>query len=1031
MVHAMKRVEFCRVAAFVALALVPGLCPVQAQWAGQNIVCRGWNNPTNFTDAGMGLYNGTYYEGMIGVKHTGTPLATSGETGVNWSTTVNRNQMGTYQNPDVSGNTATFPANKHLDYAFEIYSKTDQYSGSPVNRDPNTGNQLPFVPWEQYNTNDTTLSVQTDLQRSIRVGTGRGRNSSSTGKNSAALHYYLNVRPENALLYLYYACVIQDGNHGTSGDPSFMVRVMVENDAGQWVQASPTRINPPASGTNQCDTLAYFITATPATSTGGSITIGQNGWHGSFGYDHIVWKEWDKVVINLAPMMYKRVRVEVMVAGCNATVHYSYAYICGECRPMEITTSGCPGGMSTNVTTLAAPQGMRNYVWYRSEYGSYSPLSNTSTMTMPLDNPNSTAYYTYHRLTDSVADADVSDSAYRYKAQSQDFSVEYMPNNAHTQGIEAPEDSMTNKQVFLCKVKSAINPNKPYWSNIYAIVQNIKPTMEIAKQEYCGGDVVIRNESFVPGSESMVQYDSTIWSFYNNAACGGDPLRVDTGLNVTANFAGDTLRYVKVRTNINEFDEAIAEADRPEHGDCYSEAIYEIQPLPNPKARFTIDSDVLCASDPSTNLRDATPGSTYRKWLFRKADDDSTHALGDTLEVDGESTPLYHTFPVHSDGVEPIGMIARNGLFYLNPVNQDEVIWCQDTTYDTLNIFTNPQLLRHGDSIVCQGDKTKVWVTSDIENCSYQWSTAYGHVAGGLPAGDTLKVQPYADTATYYVLVTSPAPQNCEAWDSARVFLVKPKLSMVPADGKVCPGDSVVLSGENAHHYTWSASPADASLTGQDSASRVVVYPQENTTYTLVGHGSNDCNATPLTTDVTVYPYPVPVVDLNPGIVDSENPTVTLRDDSPYSVSTMWTFAGAEMVPGREVTHTFEEATGADSVYVTLTNYNVLNCPTVYPFSIPVNLYTAWFPNVFTPGSEDVNAKFKLFSINVYEIFHIYVYNRFGQLVYESSDPAFEWDGTTADGAVCPQGTYTYICRYRKPGAYTVAKIHGSITLVR
>ncbi|MBQ8703566.1 MAG: gliding motility-associated C-terminal domain-containing protein [Bacteroidales bacterium] len=1023
----MKRDEFSRVAAFVALAFVLGVGPVQAQskddWS-QNIVCRGWNNPTNFTDVGMGLYAGTQYEGMTGLKTSGSaPLATSGNTGVNWNNTVNRNQMGTYTISGLGGNVATFPSGKHTDRPFEIYTKN---VGN--NRDPNTGNQLPFVPWEQYNTNDPSLPVQTDLTSSIRIGTAYG--GSASNGNSAGLRYQLKVMPTNALLYLYYACVFQDGTHGIGGDASFMVRIMAQNDAGEWVQASPTRTNPPASGTNQCDTLAYFITATP-TSSGGSITSGQNGWHGTFGYNNVIWKEWDKVVINLAPMMYKTVRVEVMVSGCSASYHWGYAYICGECRPMEITTSGCPGGMSTDVTTLAAPQGMRNYAWYRSEYGSYSPLGNTSTMTMPLDNANSTAYYTFHQLTDTAANDNVSDSAYRYKAQSEDFSVEYVPNNAHTQGIEAPEDSMTNKQVFLCKVKSAINPTKPYWSNIFAIVQNIKPTMEIAKQEYCGGDVVIRNESFVPGSSDMVKADSTIWSFYNNAACGGDPLKVDTGLTVSVNFPGDTLRYVKVRTNIDEFNSDIAEADRPAHGDCYSEAIYEIQPLPNPEARFTIYDTVLCASDPTTTLRDVTPGSTYRQWLFRKADDDSTHTLGDTLAVDGESTPFPHTFAVHTDGVEPIGMIVRNGLFYLNPVNQDEVIWCQDTTYDTVNIFTNPQLLRHGDSIVCQGDKTKVWVTSDIENCSYQWSTAYGHLAGGLPVGDTLKVQPYADTATYYVLVTSPAPQNCEAWDSARVFLVKPKLKKVPADGKICPGDPVELSGENAHHYTWSASPADTSLIGQDSAAHIVVYPQVNTTYTLVGHGNNDCDATPLTTDVTVYPYPVPVVNLNPGLVDSEDPTLTLRDESPYSVSTTWTFAGGETVPGREVTHTFEEATGADSVYVTLTNYNELGCPTVYPFSIPVNLYTAWFPNVFTPGSEDVNAKFKLFSRNVYEIFHIYIYNRFGQLVYESSDPTFEWDGTMADGTDCPQGSYTYICRYRKPGAYTVARMYGNITLVR
>ena len=1036
MIRYMKKLEFYRVAAVMALMLLlgAGMAQAQEEWS-QEMVCRGWNNPNNFTDQGMGFYSATKYSGRVGSKPSSgmAPNALSGETGVNWGASVTNNQMEACTVAVASSNAAIIPANKHSNRPFEIYSATDQVTGHPVNRDPNTGDQLPFVP-VHLNTNDPSLPVQTNLTKSIRVGTTNGRPSG--GDNCAALYYTINVRPENALLYLYYACVFQDGGHGTTGDPAFMVRVMKQNDAGTWVQASPTRSNPPASGNNQCDTLAYFITAT-SVSSGGSINLNDpnSGWHGSFGYNNVLWKEWDKVVINLTPMMYSTVRVEVMVSGCYATVHYAYAYVCGECRPMQISTSGCPAGRSTYVTTLSAPPGLRNYVWERSEYGGYSPMNNTSTFSLPLSNPNSTAYYTFHQLT---PDDGTSDSSYLYRAQADDFAVEYMPNDAHTTGLPAPEDSMTNKQVFRCKVRSAINPSKPYDSYIYSIVQNIKPTMEVRLQSYCGGDVELKNESYVTGSTTIQNLDSTVWSFYSNEQAGGPADTVIMGGETARiNFPGSDMRYVKVRTNIHEDDPTISSSARPEHNACYSEDVYPIQPLPNPVAQFAMSDTILCASDPVVTLTDVTPGSTARRWIFRSAADDSTHTLADTLveTTENQYQNFQHVFPAHSDGVEPVGMIARNGYSYQNPVDQTETIWCEDTVVHTINIFTNPKLEGHGDSIVCQGDKTKVWVTSDIENCTYRWSTTYGSVSGGnLQDGDTLKVSPYADTATYYVLVTSPAPQNCQAWDSARVFLVRPRLTMVPPDGQICPGDPVVLKGSNAYSYTWTATPADASLAGQDSAMSVTVYPSENTTYTLIGHGSNNCNASPLTTDVTVHPYPVPTVSIEPGIVDSENPTVTLRDDSPYSVSSMWTFAGAEQVPGREVTHTFEEATGADSVYVTLTNLNDLGCATEYPFAIPVNLYTAWFPNVFTPGSEDENACFRLYTRNVnpyYEHFHIYIYNRFGQLVYESSDPTFAWDGTMDDGSVCPQGTYTYICRYRKPGAYTVAKLHGSITLVR
>ena len=116
-----------------------------------------------------------------------------------------------------------------------------------------------------------------------------------------------------------------------------------------------------------------------------------------------------------------------------------------------------------------------------------------------------------------------------------------------------------------------------------------------------------------------------------------------------------------------------------------------------------------------------------------------------------------------------------------------------------------------------------------------------------------------------------------------------------------------------------------------------------------------------------------------------------------------------------------------------LINANDIGCDTSKVFSIPVKLYTAWFPNIFTPGSEDANASFRFFSINSDEmdVFYIWIYNRFGQLVFESSDPHFVWDGTMADGTICPQGAYTYICRFRKPGANSLSEMHGSVTVVR
>ena len=1008
----MKRTAFWFKVPLVAaiLALTCGTAQAQPEWT-QAASCPGWNNPLNFMQA-ANVAMGTKYEGKVGSKYDSAPNAVSGNTGVNWSsTTLTAAQMWNsgsgYQVSNVGGDNATFPNGFQTDRAFAIYSTTTQATGHPANKDPNTSDQLSFVP-TQYNTNDTTgLLINTQLTRSIRVGTGRGRSGSSEN-NSAAVWYSMYVTPENAMLFIYYSCVFESPSHSAGQNPAYMIRVMKETSPGsnQWVQASPTR---PSLATHN-DTLAYFINSNGASD-------GVNGWHqvGS-GYSAIFYKDWAKVVLNLTGLMYKNVRIEVMVNGCSMTQHWAYGYLCGECRPMVINSSGCPSGQSTDVATLAGPTGLLSYQWFASEYG-------VSENTNDLLEGGENEYFTFRPLTEEMDH----DTAYKYHVQADDFKVNYRPNPAHVQGITplsntATGDSMGNRQTFRCTMKSALDPNKEFYSHLYVNVTNSKPTMEIDTLALCGGDVHLWNTSYVPGNPSKVNADATVWSFYNNPECLGTADTTMVGDTVMMHYDGGEIQGVRVRTYTHL---------EPNEDECYSEEVYTIRPLPNPQGGITIEpsSRILC-DDAAATLHDTTGNSTYRVWRFRDSAEDSDMELTDTVTGQGEQNRNYTRSFSHA--VEPIELLVRNGLYRVNKTNIYDTIWCENVLHDTVRVFLHPELEVIGDTIVCQGTTTDATVNAiGVDNCQYQWSTSLGNITGGLAAGNHLAVVPYADTATYFVRVTSE--QGCVAWDSIHAYMVKPELTMLPADGRICTDDVVTLTGSKATSYTWTASPEDPSLAGQDTNAVIHVTPQRNTTYTLVGHGGSGdhkCDATALTANVTVFPYPVPTVKLTPGIVDSESPEITLRDDSPYSVSSVWTFDGGETSVGREVTHTFEEAVGVDSVYVTLTAANEMGCETVYPFGIPVNTFTAWFPNVFTPGSEDENANFRLYTINAYEHFHIYVYNRRGELVFDSNDPAFEWDGTS-NGSPCPQGGYVYVCRFRKPGTYNIITLHGSVTLVR
>ena len=200
----------------------------QLTWS-QTCACPGWNNPTNFITGSSNFS----YKGFFGTKqdHTAYNVMT-GETGVSWSNSVvSAAQLANAGNTGCSGKgVGVIPDH---DKAFAIMNTSSQAPGHPVNRDPNTADHLPFVP-TQFNTTDTTPgTVNTNLTRSIRIGDDCA-SSSYSQYDGAALDYDMFVTTENALMFIYYACVIQAPGHGKDCDPVFIIRVKKQNASNQW-----------------------------------------------------------------------------------------------------------------------------------------------------------------------------------------------------------------------------------------------------------------------------------------------------------------------------------------------------------------------------------------------------------------------------------------------------------------------------------------------------------------------------------------------------------------------------------------------------------------------------------------------------------------------------------------------------------------------------------------------------------------------------------------------------------------------------
>jgi gliding motility-associated-like protein len=80
-------------------------------------------------------------------------------------------------------------------------------------------------------------------------------------------------------------------------------------------------------------------------------------------------------------------------------------------------------------------------------------------------------------------------------------------------------------------------------------------------------------------------------------------------------------------------------------------------------------------------------------------------------------------------------------------------------------------------------------------------------------------------------------------------------------------------------------------------------------------------------------------------------------------------------------------------------------------------------PNVFTPNGDNLNDTFSLSEAKAQceNLFNVYIYNRWGQVVYSNNRISFKWDGGN-----CPAGVYYYIIT--SSGGINA---QGIITLIR
>jgi len=172
------------------------------------------------------------------------------------------------------------------------------------------------------------------------------------------------------------------------------------------------------------------------------------------------------------------------------------------------------------------------------------------------------------------------------------------------------------------------------------------------------------------------------------------------------------------------------------------------------------------------------------------------------------------------------------------------------------------------------------------------------------------------------------------------------------------------------------------------------------------------CKATKIDSNyITVYPQPVPQFSASPQPTSIFNPLIYFTDLSVGATSWNWSFGdvthGGSVLQNPQYTYA---DTGCYDVQLVITNVNGCKDSVIHPVCINAD-FEFFMPDAFTPNNDGVNDLLLPKGIGIVEKdYDFTIFDRWGNLIFETNDLNQGWNGHVNGGALCAQ-VDTYVWR--------------------
>lgn len=238
-------------------------------------------------------------------------------------------------------------------------------------------------------------------------------------------------------------------------------------------------------------------------------------------------------------------------------------------------------------------------------------------------------------------------------------------------------------------------------------------------------------------------------------------------------------------------------------------------------------------------------------------------------------------------------------------------------------------------------------------------------------------------------------------------------------DTILCEGSNVVLFAEDRpeSNYEWTG-PNNFSSKAQNIQIQKIQKKQAGK-YTVTGYYFG-CPTYPIELNIDVVENPVPDLGRDTFFCPDHG-TIDLKID-PYKII-LWDNLSSGL------TRTINKG-GVYNIRVE-DNFGCIGFDSIIiKEKCPLSIYV---PNVFSPNGDQINDEFEI-KTSYLESFHLKIFSRWGELVFESFNPEDRWSGRLPNGEFLIPGVYVYLIHaegYNSKGEFLTEILKGDINLIR